>query len=102
MSPEQARGQPIDGRTDLFSLGGGWYGMATGEVPFDGETTAVVFDAILNRPPIAPSERQGVSSELERIILRLLEKDPAMRYQTASDLRADLKRLRRDSLTGLS
>jgi serine/threonine protein kinase len=77
MSPEQARGQALDGRTDLFSLGGVLYEMATAQVPFNGETSAVAFDAILNRPPVPPSQLNAdMSSELERIILRLQREIP--------------------------
>jgi non-specific serine/threonine protein kinase len=101
MSPEQARGQLTDARTDLFSLGTVLYQMATGAVPFQGDTEAVVFDSILNRDPRPAS---GVNPELpaafERILEKALEKDRAMRYQTATELKTDLLRLRRDLDSG--
>jgi non-specific serine/threonine protein kinase len=98
MSPEQARGEPLDGRTDLFSLGLVLYEMATGRQAFGGTTHAVVFDGILNRqPPPVRSLNADVPEELDRIIARAVEKDPKLRYQTAGDLVADLRRLRRDS-----
>src|SRR6185503_17834120 len=98
MSPEQARGQEIDSRSDLFSLGTVLYEMATGRQAFAGPTSAVVYDAILNRQPAPPgSLNVDVPAELDRIVMRALEKDPRLRYQTAGDLVADLRRLRRDT-----
>jgi len=101
MSPEQARGQLTDARTDLFSLGTVLYQMATGSKPFAGETSAVVFEAILNQnpPPIA-QKNAAMPPELDRIIAKALEKDRALRYQTATDLKTDLLRLKRDIDSG--
>ena len=100
MSPEQARRHTVDHRSDLFSLGAVIYEMATGRQAFGGGSTAVTFDAILNRTPV-PASQPGATApgepELDRCVQRLLEKDPDLRYQTAGDLKSDLKRLSRDS-----
>jgi non-specific serine/threonine protein kinase len=101
MSPEQARGQATDARTDLFSLGTVLYQMATGALPFPGETSAVVFDAILNRePPPIDQASPGLPPELGRILGRALEKDRNLRYQTATDFKTELLRLKRDTESG--
>src|SRR5258705_1806649 len=101
MSPEQARGEELDGRSDLFSLGAVLYQMITGKHPFPGSTSAVIFDNILNTAPVAPvSLNPAVPAELERILNKLLEKDREVRYQVAAELRADLKRLQRESDSG--
>ncbi len=100
MSPEQALGKPLDQRSDVFSLGVVLYEMLTGNRAFRGDTSAAVFDAILNRAPVAPMElNPGIPAELARIVNRALEKDPALRYQSTADLASDLRRTRRDSST---
>ncbi len=100
MSPEQALGKELDHRTDIFSLGVVLYEMITARRAFEGNTSAAVFDAILNRSPTAPVEfNSGVPADLQNIVNRALEKDPALRYQSAADMGADLKRLRRGSST---
>jgi TolB-like protein/predicted Ser/Thr protein kinase len=98
MSPEQIRGEELDVRSDLFSFGAVLYEMVTGRPPFTGATTGVIFDAILNRPPVPASRlNPELTPELEHVISRSLEKDPGLRSQSARDIRADLQRLRRDS-----
>ncbi len=97
MSPEQARGQKLDVKSDLFSLGVVLYEMATGELPFSGTTTALIFDAILNREPVPLSRYNvGLPPAFGNIVTKLLEKDCRLRYQSASDVVADLRRLQRD------
>src|ERR1700757_3243961 len=98
MSPEQALGEDLDGRTDLFSIGIVIYEMATGKQAFPGATSAAVFDAILNRAPVPPETvNPKVPAKLDQILSKALEKDRRLRYQTASDLRVDLQRLKRET-----
>jgi serine/threonine protein kinase len=97
MSPEQARGEELDVRTDLFSFGAVFYEMATGRIAFPGNTAAIIHDAILNRAPVPVSSlNPGLPPKFEEIISKALEKDRELRYQNASDVRADLQRLHRD------
>jgi eukaryotic-like serine/threonine-protein kinase len=103
MSPEQARARELDSRTDLFSFGAVLYEMTTGQLPFRGESTATIFDSILNRAPVAPIRlNSNVPAKLDEIINKALEKDRNLRYQHASEIRADLQRLKRDTDSGHS
>jgi TolB-like protein len=101
MSPEQARGTELDARTDLYSFGAALYEMTTGVPPFAGQTTGEVLEAIFTRDPAAPSRINSRGpAELERIIAKAMEKDRALRYQSAAEMQADLQRLRRDTTQG--
>jgi tetratricopeptide (TPR) repeat protein len=101
MSPEQARGEELDARTDLFSFGAVLYEMATGRIAFPGNSAAVIYEAILNRTPVPASQsNQGLPPKLEEIVNKALEKDWRLRYQHAADLRSDLQRLKRDTESG--
>jgi eukaryotic-like serine/threonine-protein kinase len=101
MSPEQARGEEVDARTDLFSFGGVLYEMATGRMAFPGNTPAIVYDAILNRAPTPLTQANpNLRPDLERIVNKALEKDRKLRYQSAAEIRTDLQRLKRDADSG--
>src|SRR5262249_46014666 len=103
MSPEQARGEPLDVRSDVFSCGAVLYEMATGRQPFTGNTSAVIFEAILNRSPVPPLNlNPSLPDALTRIVNIALEKDRELRYQGAAERKSELKRLKRDSESAAS